>query len=312
MSTGYVAVSETATQAETVRAFVRETSAEHQFYIYVLNRSGALSGVLDLRQLLSASPDVCIQDIMVRNVLSVPPEMDQEQVANIFSRYDLLALPVVELQTQQLLGVITADDVIDVIRHEGNEDALRAAGSDAEELERRSPTRIALLRLPWIMSTMFIELLAGFVIHYFDHTLAQVLLLASFMPIISAISGNTGLQSATIIVRGLSAGKVQLAHWQHAVARQLKTTLILGTATGVTLATIGAIWYGKWTFGVIILIGMFMAVNIAGVVGTVVPLISKRLGFDPALTSGPFETAFQDVVGISIFLALATALLPAL
>jgi magnesium transporter len=312
MSTGYVAVSESAMQAETVNAFVRETDAEHQFYIYALSGNGALSGVLDLRQLLSASPGTPVKDIMVRSVLCVPPEMDQEQVANIFSRYDLLALPVVEAQTDKLLGVITADDVIDVIRHEGTEDAMRAAGSDAEELERRSPTRIALLRLPWIMATMFIELLAGFVIHYFDRTLGQVLLLASFMPIISAISGNTGLQSATIIVRGLSAGKVQLAHWQHAVARQLKTTLILGTATGATLAAIGAIWYGKWTFGIIILVGMFMAVNIAGVVGTVVPLISKSLGFDPALTSGPFETAFQDVVGISIFLALATALLPLL
>jgi len=299
-----------ATQAEAVRAFVSETNAEHQFYIYALNADGALSGVLDLRQLLNASADTPIRDIMIRDVLCVPPDMDQEQVAHIFSRYDLLALPVVEPQTNKLLGVITADDVVDIIEREGTEDVLRTAGSDAAELERRSPTRIALLRLPWIMATMFIELLAGFVIHYFDQTLAQVLLLASFMPIISAISGNTGLQSATIIVRGLSGGQVQITRWQHAVIRQLKTTLILGAATGITLGIIGALWYGKWTFGLIILIGMFLAVNIAGVVGTVVPLISKRLGFDPALTSGPFETAFQDVVGISIFLTLATALIP--
>ncbi len=186
---------------------------------------------------------------------------------------------------------------------------MRTAGSDAEELERRSPTRIALLRLPWIMATMFIELLAGVVIHVFDATLTQVILLASFMPIISAISGNTGLQSATIIVRGLSTGQVRLTRWQSAVIRQGKTTLILGAAAGFTLGVIGAIWSGKLAFGLIILVGMFMAVNIAGVVGTVVPLISKSLGFDPALTSGPFETAFQDVVGISIFLGFATLLI---
>ncbi len=229
-------------------------------------------------------------------------------MAHLFSRYDLLMLPVTEPGTNKLLGVITADDVMDVIAYEGTEDAMRTAGSDAAELERRSPTHIALLRLPWIMATMFIELLAGVVIHVFDSTLTQVILLASFMPIISAISGNTGLQSATIIVRGLSTGQVRLTRWQVAVLRQVKTTLILGAA-GLVLGVIGAIWDGKLVFGLVIFVGMFMAVNVAGVVGTVVPLLSKSLGFDPALTSGPFETAFQDVVGISIFLSIATAMI---
>src|SRR6266571_2861981 len=309
MTSGFVAVPETATQAEAVGAFVNDPNAEHQFYIYALDEQGALCGVLDLRQLLRASPTTRIGDIMIGDVLHVPPDMDQEHVALLFSRYDLLALPVVEPGTNKLLGVITADDVIDVIEYEGTEDVMRTAGSDAQELERRSPTRIALLRLPWIMATMFIELLAGVVIHFFDSTLTNVILLASFMPIISAISGNTGLQSATIIVRGLSTGQVRLTHWQSAVLRQVKTTLILGAAAGCVLGVIGGIWYGKLAFGLIIFVGMFMAVNIAGIVGTIVPLISKSLGFDPALTSGPFETAFQDVVGISIFLSLATALI---
>jgi len=309
MTSGFVVVPETATQAEAVQAFVNEPHAEHQFYLYVTGENGELNGVLDLRQLLRASPTSLMRDIKSAPVLYVPPDMDQEQVAHLFSRYDLLALPVVELETKKLLGVITADDVIDVIEHEGTEDAMRTAGSDAEELERRSPTRIALLRLPWIMATMFIELLAGVVIHIFDATLTQVILLASFMPIISAISGNTGLQSATIIVRGLSTGQVRLTHWQVAVIRQVKTTLLLGAAAGLVLGVIGIIWSGKLAFGLIILVGMFMAVNIAGVVGTIVPLISKSLGFDPALTSGPFETAFQDVVGISIFLGFATLLM---
>jgi magnesium transporter len=309
MTSGFVAVPQTATQAETVRAFVNAPNAEHQFYIYALDEQGGITGVLDLRQLLRASPTTLIRDIMTGDVLRVPPDVDQEHVARLFSRYDLLMLPVVEPGTNRLLGVITADDVIDVIEYEGTEDVLRTAGSDAQELERRSPTRIALLRLPWIMATMLIELLAGVVIHVFDSTLTQVILLASFMPIISAISGNTGLQSATIIVRGLSTGQVRLTRWRYAVLRQVKTTLLLGAAAGLVLGVIGAIWYGKLAFGLIILVGMFMAVNIAGVVGTIVPLISKSLGFDPALTSGPFETAFQDVVGISIFLSFATAMI---
>jgi len=241
MTSSFVAVPQTATQAEAVEAFVNDPNAEHQFYIYALDEQGALCGVFDLRQLLRASPTTRIGDIMTGDVLHVPPNMDQEHVARLFSRYDLLMLPVVEPGTNTLLGVITADDVIDVIEYEGTEDVLRTAGSDAQELERRSPTRIALLRLPWIMGTLFIELLAGFVIHYFDSTLTQVILWASFMPIISAISGNTGLQSATIIVRGLSTGQVRLTRWRSAVLRQVKTTLILGAATGFVLGVIGGI-----------------------------------------------------------------------
>jgi len=183
------------------------------------------------------------------------------------------------------------------------------SGSDAHELENKSPIQVARLRLPWIMATMFIELLAGFVIHHFDQTLTKYILLASFMPIISAISGNTGLQSAAIIIRGLSTGHVQLSHWKHAVMRQLVTTLVLGGSCAIVLGVIGGIWDRHWAFGVVVFLGMFASVNIAGVVGTVVPLISKRAGFDPALTAGPFETAFQDVVGISIFLTLASLML---
>ncbi|HWD39957.1 MAG TPA: magnesium transporter, partial [Fimbriimonas sp.] len=129
---------------------------------------------------------------------------------------------------------------------------------------------------------------------------------------ISAISGNTGLQSAAIIIRGLSTGHVDLQHWKHAVGRQLGTTVILGSVCALTLGLIGAVWNRHWAFGVVVAIGMFMSVNIAGAVGTVIPLLSKRAGYDPALTAGPFETAFQDVVGISIFLAFATFMMPLL
>jgi len=159
------------------------------------------------------------------------------------------------------------------------------------------------------MATLFIELLAGLVIRVFDTTLTRFILLASFMPIISAISGNTGLQSAAIIIRGLSTGQVQLVHWRQALTRQMMTTALLGTACALTLGVIGAIWDRHWAFGLVVFLGMFVSVNFAGVVGTCVPLISKRAGFDPALTAGPFETAFQDVIGISIFLSLASFLL---
>ncbi len=310
MSLGFVAVPETATLGQAEQAFQERTDAEPLLDIFVVDANGALKGALDLRRILAANPSTLARDAMVPILATVPPEMDREKVARIFARYDLTALPVIQASNGRVLGVITSDDVIDVIQEENTEDMLRMAGSDAQEMERRSPARTALLRLPWILATMFIELGAGVVIHLYDQTLAKVLLLASFMPIISAISGNTGLQSATIIVRGISTGQVQVTAWRRALLRQLVMTLLLGAATGLTLGVIGAVWYGKWTFGLVVCIGMFAAVNIAGVVGTVVPLISKSLGFDPAITSGPFETAFQDVVGISIFLTLATLMIP--
>jgi magnesium transporter len=310
MSLGYIDVPETATQAQAIARFREKRDADHIFYVYVVNAAGELLGTVDLRSLLNAEPETPVRDLMSGDLITVWPECDQEQVAAIFARYDLTALPVVRSVTDsRLLGVITADDIIDVIQEEASEDIAHLTGSDAEELEKKSPIEVAKLRLPWILSTMFIELLAGFVIRFFNPTLQRYLLLASFMPIISAISGNTGLQSAAIIIRGLSTGQIQLSHWRTALLRQVLTTIILAGVCAGSLGIIGGIWDGHWAFGLVVFLGMFLAVNIAGVVGTVVPLLSKRAGFDPALTAGPFETAFQDVVGISIFLSLASLLL---
>lgn len=267
-----------------------------------------LLGLLSLRQLARAKPADRIGDVMIKEPLTVSVDTDQQDVARLIAKYDFLAMPVLD-KNGYLAGIVTIDDIIDVLVEEFNEDYMRLSGSDAEELEKKSPAQVAKLRLPWIMATLCIELIASLVIHAFDKTLIKYVLLASFMPVISAISGNTGLQSAAIIIRGLSTGQVQLSQWKSALARQVATTLILGGACAGALGLIGGIWDGHWAFGLVVFLGMFMSVNIAGVVGTVIPLISKRAGFDPALTAGPFETAFQDVVGISIFLSLASVLL---
>ncbi len=310
MSVGFVDVLDTATQAEALKRFQEKTNAEHIFYVYVVDAAGFLKGVVDLRTLLQADSNALIRDLLNPDVIAVPPNCDQEQVGHIFARYDLTALPVLDVcPGGRLIGVVTSDDIIDVIQEEAAEDVAHMSGSDAQELENKTPAQVARLRMPWIMATLGIELLASFVIHFFDATLTKYILLASFMPVISAISGNTGLQSAAIIIRGLSSGHVQLSHWRHALARQVVTTAILGGACALTLGLIGGIWDKHWAFGLVVFLGMFMSVNIAGVVGTIVPMLSKRAGFDPALTAGPFETAFQDVIGISIFLSLAAGLL---
>jgi magnesium transporter len=311
MTTKYASVSPGTSVAEALQGLRQSkaaSEAEMIYYVYVLDTQEHLLGVVSLSDLVLAAANAPLNTVMHSKPVRVLVDASREEVMEAMTRYNLLALPVVDAENR-LQGMITADHVHEMIESENTEDMLRMAGSDAEEMEQRSPIRTAVLRLPWIMATMFIELGAGLVIHLYDATLARVLLLASFMPIISAISGNTGLQSATIIVRGIATNQVQLAKWRHALLRQLAMTILLGSVTGLTLGAIGAVWYGKWTFGLVVAVGMFAAVNIAGMVGTVVPFLSKRLGFDPAITSGPFETAFQDVVGISIYLTLATLLM---
>jgi len=240
-------------------------------------------------------------------VVSVNATMDREEMARVVAKYDLVTVPVVDDQNR-LIGTITVDDVIDVVEEEASEDIFRMAGSDAAELERRSPGQVAMLRLPWVMLTLLIEMLAGVVIHFFDHTLGKVILLASFMPVIQAISGNTGLQSVTMVVRGLATGQVRLSRWWEPLWRQIQTSAILGAVCAVVVGLIGLMWHSA-IFGLVVATSMFVSVNLSGCAGTAIPMLSKRMGFDPALTAGPFETAFQDVLGVTIFLSLATALL---
>jgi len=307
MSPNVVAVADTATVAQAVADIRKMAPEEGSFEVFAIDAHRHLVGVVPLRRLLTADPASAVGAITNADVVSVAPETDQEEVARVVAKYDLVALPVVD-RSNRLLGTISVENVVDIMGHEASEDIFRMAGSDAAELDRRSPRRIALMRLPWILTTLLIELGAGIVIHYYDETLSRVILLASFMPVIQAISGNTGLQSVTMVVRGLATGHVQLQRWWEPVWRQVQTSAILGAVCGLAVGLIGLLWHSL-TFGLVVATSMFVSVNLSGCAGTAIPMLSKRLGFDPALTAGPFETAFQDVLGVTIFLSLATALL---
>lgn len=289
---------------------VRKVSKEHKniYQVYVVDEQGILTGVVPLQELLLNTPNRRMNKLMDSEFVSVTTDVDQEEVAQIFKRYDIVSLPVTDT-AGKLLGRITIDDIVDVLEEEHEEDVAKLVGSDAEEMELRSPSQIAMLRLPWILITLLIQMMAGFVVHKFDATLTHVILLASFMPVISALSGNTGLQAAAIIVRGLATGHVNISRWWDPVRRQIQTTLILGFACGVILGFIGGLWHGTTMFGMVVGVSMFISINISGFIGSATPLLSKRLGFDPAITAGPFETAFQDVIGITVFLSLATLFL---
>jgi magnesium transporter len=307
MSPEFVAVNERVTVEQAIEHIRKSVSEERAFELYVVTDHGHLVGVVPLRRLLIANPATPVFAIRDETVISVPAETDQEEVARVVAKYDLVAVPVVD-QRNRLIGTIAVDDVIDIVGEEASEDIFRMAGSDAAELERRSPRQIAVMRLPWVLATLVIELFAGVVIHYFDQTLSRVILLASFMPVIQAISGNTGLQSVTMVVRGLATGQVRLDRWWEPLRRQIQTSSILGGVCGLVVGVIGFFWHSP-AFGLVVGTSMFVSVNLSGAAGTIIPMLSKRLGFDPALTAGPFETALQDVLGVTIFLSLATALL---
>lgn len=298
-------------RAEEALAVIRQRAegAETVHYVYVTDpETQRLLGVLSLYRLIFSRPETLVQDLMTRDVVKVRADAPQEEVVRLVQRYDFVSLPVVD-SDDRLLGIITVDDVLDVMREEFTEDYARLVGTDAEAMARRSPLEAARLRLPWLLVTLGVELCAGLVIARFDEVLKRVILLASFMPIISAISGNVGLQAAAIVVRGLDTGHVTLKGWWRAVRKELLTTLLMALAVGGILGGVGVAWSGRTSFGVVIGIAQVIAMLTAGFMGTVFPLVSKRLGFDPATTAGPFETAFQDVVGFGVFLGLASRLL---
>lgn len=290
---------------EALRAIAAD--AEVVNYVYVLDKEDHLLGVLSLRNLVFAQPSAQVRDLMISPAISVLAATDAQSAAELLRDRNLLALPVVD-DGNRLLGVITHDDALEVIEDELADDYFKMAGTDAEEMSRRSPLQIARLRLPWLFGTMGLELIAGLVIHNFDHVLQQVILLASFMPVISAISGNVGLQAAAIVVRGLDTGHVTLADWRRHVSRELSTSLIMAVCCGLVLGIVGAIWSRHLPFGLVIGGAMTASMLTAGLMGTLIPMLSKRLGFDPATTAGPFETAFQDIIGFGVFLWLASLL----
>jgi magnesium transporter len=306
MTPAFVAVSPDLRAREAIAA-LRRLAAEAETIndVYVLDRGDRLIGVLSLRSLVLCPPETPVRTVMEPDAPRVEALMPAVDAARLLRDRNLLTLPVVDAG-DHLLGIITADDALDVIEDELTEDILRLAGTDAEEMARRNPVQIARLRLPWLLGTMVIELGAGLVIARFDQVLTEVILLASFMPVISAVSGNVGLQAAAIVVRGLDTGHVRLQRWGAQLRKELATALLMAVTCGIVLGTVGAIWSRHWPFGVVIGGALICSMLTAGLMGTVIPMLSRRLGFDPATTAGPFETAFQDVVGFAVFLWLAS------
>jgi magnesium transporter len=227
--------------------------------------------------------------------------------ARLLSKLKFLALPVVD-DKGVLLGLVPSEDLMKAALARLHKRYAQTVGTDAAAMERMSPLQAATKRVPWLLGTMAIELGAAVIIAHFSSILQKIILLASFMPVISAVSGNVGLQAAAITIRGLDLGEVSLRDALPALLKEAAATLFMALVCGCALGLIGGVWSQRLPFGLVIGLALTCSMLTASFMGTLFPMVSKKLGFDPAATAGPFETAFQDVVGFAVFLGLATLL----
>jgi len=301
------------TVQDTINSVHKQEDTEMIFYIYIVDENDRLSGILSMRHLLTAKPDTKLKEIMLTNVLTVSPETDQEEVARITSRYDLLALPVVD-SNNILLGIVTIDDIIDVLREEATEDILQMAGVGKDrEILLKTPFESAKTRFPWLFATFFGGFLASLIVTNFEHLVKEFILLSAFMPIVIGMGGNVGTQSSTIIVRGLSTGRIDFNHLWKVFLRQVVIGVILGITYGILLMIFTFVFnFGTPNILVIsIIIGLSLSISmlLAASIGTITPLMLERFNIDPAVATGPVVTTFVDVFGILAYFGIATVFL---
>ncbi len=309
MTTEFFSMSEDATAQETIHELQQATDAENVYYLYVTDRDERLVGVLSLRQLLTVPPHTPLKHIMARDVMRVTVDMDQEEVARQVANYNLLAIPVTEADGT-LVGIITVDDVVDVIREEATEDMMKMAGAPEDDaLSRSSSLSAARIRFPWLFTNLFGSLLSGAILWYFRYALHEVTAIVSFIPVIAAMGGNVGLQSSTLIIRGLATGSIELGDVWKVFLREIRVALLLGIVCGVLLTLIGWMWHGHAALGMVVGASLVVAFLVSTSMATFMPIVLKRNGIDPAVAAGPFVTTANDITGITIYLALATLLL---
>ena len=301
------------TASEAILTVQESPDVEMAFYLYVVNDHDSLVGVLSLRQLVTCRPESIIKDIMNPQVVSVQTEEDQEEVARIVSRYDFLAVPVVD-DTNRLMGMVTVDDVIDVIREEATEDIPKMAGAGENYDESRSPLRSIWLRAPWLSAALVGGIVASFVIIGFEETLARYLPLAAFIPVIIGMAGNVGTQSLAIVVRGLATRKIDVKKFWRVVGSEILVGAVLGVLFGLALGAIGFYRFrgdslaNPFLLAVAVGSASAIAMVLAATVAAAIPMLFARFHIDPAVATGPFVTTAVDIIGVTVYFNIVTAI----
>ena len=312
MSPDFMALDEELTVGDAIeRIQQRSEEKEMSFYLYITHgEEGKLSGVLSLRELLMHPPYRKLKNIMNPKVVAVTTDTDQEEVAHIVSQYDFLAVPVVDA-SYKLVGIVTVDDIIDVIREEATEDFLQMAGAGKDrEILLKPVVQNAFTRAPWLFATWIGGITASLIIGFFQEEMQKALALAAFIPIVTGMAGNIATQSSTIVVRGIATGRVNMQAIGQVIWKEMRVGFLLGAFFGLILAVVAYVRYPDLlllapTVGLTIFVNMTNAAT----VGTVVPLVLRRLDIDTAVATGPFVTTSLDVMGVTIYLSLAKLIL---
>ena len=287
-------------------------SSEMVFYLYVIDDDERLVGIISLRDLVTTPPNTRLKDIMIRHLQTVRPETDQEEVARIVSQYNYLAVPVVD-QEGQLLGIVTVDEIVDVIREEATEDFLQMAGAGKDrEILMKSSWDNARSRLPWLFASWVGGILAAAVIGIFNNTLQGTLALAAFIPVIIGMGGNIGTQTSTLVVRGLATGRVNVGNNINIIFKEIRVGLILGILYGLLLGLFAIMSFVNISpyLGLVVGLGIACSMLIATAFGSLVPLLLHRMDIDPAIATGPFVTTSIDILGVALYLGIAKIFLP--
>jgi magnesium transporter len=309
MALEFVAVRADATIQEAIET-IREKSkdVENLYYVWVVDDSGRLVGVISLKDLILEPSNRKVNDIMYREVISANIHTDQEEVAQLVKKYNLVNIPVVD-DHHRLVGRITHDDIIDVIEEEADEDISLMAGVIAQEITEESPMKISRARLPWLILGLLGGILAAAVINQFESSLKKVIALSFFFPVIMAMGGNTGTQAATVVVRGLATGDISLMNVGKRLWVELRVALVNGIICGVILGLIVGFWLSDYWLGSIVTLALILILLSSGIIGSAVPLALKRMDIDPALATGPFVTTSNDILSLLIYLGLVTLFL---
>lgn len=288
---------------------IRSLEVDEQiFYVYVVDDAMKLKGIVPIRKLLTVPRGTHIKSIMDQDVHSVAVDVDREEAAQVIRKYDLFSLPVVDNEGA-LVGRITVDDIIDVMDEEHAEDISRMTGTIEEEQGTENTLRATQNRLPWLITCMLGSIVTGLVIQMFEVTLAETIALVSFIPVITATGGNSGVQASTVVIREIALGRMDMSKVWEEVWRQLKIALTLGVVCGTVLTLLANMWKHNTVVGVIAGLSIFLVVVWSNAVGVLIPVLFKRVRIDPAIAAGPFITTFNDVIGVFIYLNVASRML---
>src|SRR5919106_5711023 len=299
------ALNEDMTVGEAITALQNARDVEMVFYLYVVDERRHLVGVVSLRRLLLVSPETPLKRIMTADLLSVRVDTDQEEVARLVASYNLLAIPVVD-EENKLVGVITVDDVIDVIKDEATEDIYRLAGVAGDERAFTPAGESLRKRLPWLSINLATAFMAASVVALFEGTIERITALAVFMPIVAGMGGNAATQTLTVVVRGIALGELSWSNSRKALLKEALVGLSNGVVLGLVAALVAWVTRGNATLGLVLCAAMIINMFVAATAGTLVPLGLRAANIDPALASSVFITTLTDVFGFFSFLGLAT------